>query len=174
VTRRRGEEETDGPAPPPGPLRAAVRGADAVAGLALLALLGVVAGAILARLLHDLSGGAVDLLIPGAVELSRLALLVLVFAALPGALMRGLVRVDLLAGRLPARPARALERLWAALALGLGGLLAWRLGAEALAQRASGEATQDLALPLWAFGAVAAAAALLFALVALFQLARAG
>lgn len=144
-----------------------VRLADLVAALALGALLGVVALSILARLVFDLTGQRVNLMVPGAIELSRHALLVLVLAALPGAAGRGFIRVDLVLGALPRGLAGALERLWLGLTAALAGLLAWLLGAEAVAERARGEVTQDLALALWPFTAFAALAALLLAATAL-------
>jgi len=148
-------------------LRPAGLVADLVAGAALAAMLAVVAGSILARLAFDLSGGAVNLLLPGAIELARYALMIMVFAALPRAVVAGLVRVDLIIERLPPRLADALSRLCLVLAAAVGGVIAWRLGAAALLQAGRGDATQDLALPLWPFFAAGAGFAGLMALTAL-------
>ncbi|GMG83296.1 hypothetical protein LNKW23_25090 [Paralimibaculum aggregatum] len=144
-----------------------LRGCDGLAMLAAALLLAVVAGAILARLLFDLTGGAVNVLLSGAIELSRYALLVTVLAALPGALASGLVRVDLLIERLPAGLAALLERLWHLLAAAIGGVALWRLAIKAADQAARGDLTQDLGLPLWPVTAFAAAALGIFALTGL-------
>jgi len=147
-----------------------IRLADGLAALALAGLVAAVAGGVAGRVAADLTGGAVDLQIPGAVELARLALLILVFAALPRAFRTGLIRVDVLADRLPRSLARTLARVWSVLAAAFGGLLAWRYAAQAWAEAGRGDATQDLALPLWPFsaaGAVSAALVLLVALAAL-------
>lgn len=142
-------------------------GSDALAAAALAGLLGVVSGSVAARALSDLTGGAIDLQIPGAIELARYALLVMVFAALPRAFASGLVRVELLAERLPHRLQRALGRVWAGLGAALGLVLAWQLGEEAWLKAGRGDATQDLGLALWPFLAFAALAAGLLAAVSL-------
>jgi len=131
---------------------------------ALLALLAVVAGAILGRLAQDATGLGLGL--PGEIELARHMLMIAVLSALPGAAARGLVRVDLLAARLP----RALDRVWdLALAL-VAGLAARGLALAAARQAASGEVSQVLALPLWP---VTGYGALALAVLALGALARA-
>lgn len=152
----------------------AVAVSDGLAGLALAAMLAVVAGSILGRVAFDLTRGAVDLQIPGAIEIARYALLVTVMAALPGALARGLIRVEILADRLPRRVRALLARAWAALALAWAGVLAWRLGAAALLEAGRGDATQDLGAPLWPLTALAAASAGLLALTALARLLGSG
>lgn len=139
---------------------------DTVAVAALAVLLATVAAAILGRLLFDLSGGRIDLAPSGAIELSRLALLVLVLAALPGAAARGLVRVELVVQSLPAPLAGALERLWHGLVAVLAAMLAWLLAGRALDEFGRGDVSQDLGFALWPFSAFAALAALALALVA--------
>ena len=69
---------------------------DTVALIALALLFGVVAVNVLGRALFDATGQSLNLMIPGAIELSRYALMVLVFASLPRASEAGMVRVDLL------------------------------------------------------------------------------
>ncbi|MEM6421029.1 MAG: TRAP transporter small permease subunit [Pseudomonadota bacterium] len=142
---------------------------DILAMMALAALTAVVAGSILARALFDLTGGGVNLLIPGAIELSGLCLFVAVTAALPGATIRGLTRVDLLTARLPAGVARGLDMLWSLTLATLAGLLVWLLSARAWREAAGSHVSQDLALPLWPFTAFAAVAAAALVLAALWR-----
>lgn len=157
-----------------GRFTAAVRRAamlfDAIATVALVGLVAVVAGSIAGRALFDLSGGAVNLLVPGAIELSGLLLLVVVVAALPGAALRGLTRVDVLLDALPRRLASVLEGLWAAVLSVLSVALAWLLAARAWREVTGGHVSQDLVLPLWPFTIFAALAAVLLALAALSRL----
>jgi len=142
---------------------------DAAAMAGLAALLGVVAGSILGRVVHDLTGGRIAPLISGDVELARIALMVTVLSALPGAAARGLVRVDLLAGSLPGPVARLLDRAWS-LTLGLvAGTVAWLFAETAVSQVRSGEVTQVLALPLWPVTVYGSATLLLLSLTQMTQ-----
>ncbi len=84
---------------------------DGIAAAALAVLLAVVAVNVVGRALFDATGQALNLMIPGAIELSRYALLAVVFAALPRAAEVGMVRVDLAIERLPAELRGALERV---------------------------------------------------------------
>ncbi|MGF1445404.1 MAG: TRAP transporter small permease [Pikeienuella sp.] len=143
----------------------AVADALAMAALALLVL--VVAGAILGRLAFDLSRGGVNLLLPGAIELSRYALMLCVLAALPRAVATGLIRVELVLDALPARMAAALGAIWMIVAAGIGSLAATSLAGTALTQAERGDLTQDLGMPLWPFTAFAAGALALVAVIAL-------
>lgn len=137
---------------------------DAIALAALAGLFGVVAVNVLGRALFDATGQAVNLMIPGAIELSRYALMVLVFSSLPRAAETGMVRVDLLLERLPPVLAGLLDRVWALATAAFGGAAGWLLVDEALLQGRRGDATQDLEIPLWLFtgfaGLMAAALAL--------------
>lgn len=132
---------------------------DAVAAAALAVLLAVVAVNIAARAVFDASGQAVNLMIPGAIELSRYALMVLVFAALPRAAEVGLVRVDLLIERLPPALRRALERFWALGTAAFGGAAGWLLIEKAALEAERGDVTQDLGIPMWLFTGFAGVAA---------------
>lgn len=136
---------------------------DAIALLALGLLFGVVAVNVLGRALYDASGHAVNLMIPGAIEISRYALMVLVFAALPRAAAAGMVRVDLLIEHLPSHLEVLLDRLWALAIAGIGAALAWLLLAEAWLQAGRGDLTQDLGLPLWPLTGFAGLAAAVLA-----------
>jgi len=141
-----------------------LRAAHLVALVAAGLLFATVALSVAARALFDLTGGAVNLLIPGAIEISTYALMVMVFAALPGAAVVGLVRVDILIHRLPDRMADLLERAWGAVTAGFGLILVWLLAEESWLQAGRGDVTQDLELPLWPLSAVAALGAAVLAL----------
>ena len=122
---------------------------DVIAAAALAVLLAVVATNIAARALYDATGQAIGLMIPGAIELSRYALMLLVFAALPRAAEAGMVRVDLLIERLPSALRAGLERLWALGTAAFGGAAAWLLLAKARLEAEHGAVTQDLGIPMW-------------------------
>ena len=123
---------------------------------ATLLLLGVVAFNIIARAVFDFTGGAVNAMIPGAIETSQYALMVAVFAAIPAMLGSGLIRVDLLSRSFPAWLGRLFDRLWL-IAMALFALvLADAFFGFALTAMARGDETQDIGIPLWPFYAVAA------------------
>lgn len=144
-----------------------IRLCDTVASAALAALLAVVAVNVVGRAFFDLTGQALNLMIPGAIELARYALMVLVFAALPRAAEAGLVRVDLLIERLPTPLARALERLWSLGLATFGGTVAWLLIEKAALEARRGDITQDLGIPMWLLTGFAGLAAAVLALTGL-------
>lgn len=147
---------------------------DAIALAALAALFGVVAVNVIGRALFDATGQAVNLMIPGAIEISRYALMVTVLAALPRAAEKGMVRVDLLIERLPAALSGLLDRLWAMAIAGFGGAAAWLLIREAALQVTRGDATQDLELPLWLFTGYAGLALAVLGVTGLWMALRRG
>ena len=151
-----------------------IRLCDAVASAALAVLLAVVAVNIAARALFDATGQAVSLMIPGAIELSRYALMVLVFAALPRAAEAGMVRVDLVLEHLPPALRRALERLWSLAIAAFGGAAGWLLIGKARLEAARGDVTQDLELPMWLFTGFAGVAAWILCLTGLWLALRRG
>jgi len=123
---------------------------------ATLLLFAIVALNVLARAIFDATGGGINLLFSGAVELSQYALMIAVFAAIPAMLGAGLIRVDILSATLPLRLQKGLDRLWMALLGVFGGVLSlafFDLAATALRR---GDATQDLQWPLWPFYGIAA------------------
>lgn len=150
-------------------MSALLRVADGLAMAGVGALLAVVAGAILARLAQEASGGALNIALPGHVELARHALMVAMLSALPGAAARGLVRVDLLTSALAPRAARALDRLWALLLAAVALAGAWRLAGAGTDAFAAGEVSQVLGYPLWPLFAHGAAALAMLARVGLAQ-----
>jgi TRAP-type C4-dicarboxylate transport system permease small subunit len=137
---------------------------DVIALIALAMLFGVVAVNVLGRALFDATDQSLNLMIPGAIELSRYALMMLVFASLPRAAEAGMVRVDLLIDRLPPRLSRFLDSLWGLAIAAFGGAAGWLLIDDAWLQARRGDSTQDLEMPLWLFtgfaGLMAAALAL--------------
>ncbi len=137
---------------------------DTIALIALAVLFGVVAVNVLGRALFDATGHAVNVMIPGAIELSRYSLMVLVFASLPRAAEAGMVRVDLLIEHLPPVLAGLLDRLWALSIAAFGAAAGWLLIDDAMLQVGRGDATQDLEMPLWLFTGFAGLAAAVLAL----------
>jgi TRAP-type C4-dicarboxylate transport system permease small subunit len=149
-----------------------LRCCDVVALVALAGLFGVVAVNVAGRALFDATGHAVNVMIPGAIEISSYALMVVVFASLPRAAEAGMVRVDLLIDRMPARLAGVFERLWALAIAGFGAAVAWLLIDKAILQIGRGDATQDLEMPLWLFTGFAGAMAAALALTGLWMVLR--
>lgn len=147
---------------------------DAIAAAALALLLGVVAVNVVGRALFDATGQAVNLMIPGAIELSRYALVILVFAALPRSAEAGMVRVDLLIERLPRPLRRPLERLWSLAIAAFGGAAGWLLADKALLEVRRGDVTQDLGIPMWWFTGFAAGAAAILCVTGLWLALRRG
>ena len=124
---------------------------DTIALTALAVLFGVVAVNVLGRAAFDATGQAVNVMIPGAIELSRYSLMVLVFASLPRAAEVGMVRVDLLIEHLPPMLEGLFDRLWSLVIAAFGAAAGWLLIGEALVQAHRGDATQDLEMPLWLY-----------------------
>jgi TRAP-type C4-dicarboxylate transport system permease small subunit len=119
----------------------------AVSAVAILFV--VVAVNVMARSLFDITGQLVNLMIPGAIEISRYALMVAVMASLPRAAATGMVRVDLLVERLPPRLSALLDRIWFLAIAAFGAAASWLLLAEAVLQVTRGDASQDLEIPMW-------------------------
>lgn len=115
----------------------------------ILVLLFIVAFNILARLVFNLTDANLNLMIPGAIELSKYALLLIVFAALPHASVSGMVRVDLMSKVLPTKLAVFLDRCWLVLMAGFSAILVWLFFQKALLSFSRGDATQDLQTPLF-------------------------
>jgi len=140
---------------------------DAVALTAVAVLFGVVAVNVIGRALFDVSGQLINIMIPGAIEISRYALMVAVMASLPRAAEAGMVRVDLLVERLPPRLVGLLDRLWFLAISAFGAAAGWLLLTEARLQVTRGDATQDLEIPMWLFTGFAGLALAVLALTGL-------
>ena len=135
--------------------------------VSLLFLLSVVAYNIVARALFDLTGGAANLLISGAIELAAYALLVMVFGALPGAVPQGLVQVEVLVQRFPRSVQWLLNLTWSLL-LTLGAATLTLLFIDTgLKSHSRGALTQDLEIPLWIFYAVTSVQCAILAVISL-------
>lgn len=135
---------------------------NALAGAALIFMLLNVVGTIVARVIHTLTDGAVNLIWGGSIELAVLALTVVVFAALHRAFIAGAIRVELFTEFLPERAKRIIDCVFG-LVYGLfAAAMAWRFSHAAATTFARGDATQDLLLPLfYIYGFLAAASATL-------------
>lgn len=120
-----------------------------LAALALVALMGVVVVGVVTRALFTVSGGGLPIMVPGGIELATLGLTALVYASLPGAVMRSGVVVGVFTDRLGWRIKGALAGLYALVYAAGGAVLAARYAAKAGIMEARGDATQDLLIPLW-------------------------
>lgn len=123
----------------------------AIVGIAYL--LFVVAFNVVARIVFDLSGATLNLMIPGAIEQASYVLGLVAIASLGAAMPAGMITVDLITERLPASLRAGLARIWYAVVLILALVLMWLLVHETAALAARGEETQDLRLPMaWMYG----------------------
>lgn len=112
-------------------------------GALLLAMMGLSVWSIAGRRLFDAP-------VVGDYEWVQLGMAVSVSAFLPlTQMLRGHVIVDFFTLNSPAPVKRSLDALGALLVGACAALLAWRVGAGALAIRASGEESMLLGIPLW-------------------------
>ncbi|MDR5894297.1 MULTISPECIES: TRAP transporter small permease [Halomonas] len=128
-----------------------------VAGLALLAMMGVTIADVLLRLTFRLSGGALNWSVVGSVELVRYLLMFSLLAAMAASVERSQVVVEAFShGLSPVLK----ERLGGLFLLGfvvLGAVMAVGLWQEAGVAAMRGQVTQDLRLPMapiYQFGAL--------------------
>lgn len=145
----------------------AERGCLWIAGVFTAYMLIVVAFNVVARMLFDATGAALNLMIPGAIEQASYALIVIVLAAIAASMRGGMITVDLFTGRLPRRGQRALTRVWYLVMVVFALVLARAFGGETATLLARGDVTQDLGMPLWTVYAVVTAETLALALVCL-------
>ena len=125
----------------------------AIAATAVLFL--VVSFNILARAVFDATGGEINFMIFGAIELSQYALMVSIFAAIPAMLGTGLIRVDILSRQFPPWLGKIADALWLFLIAAFGAVLTFAFLDFAQTAFARGDQTQDLRWPLWPFYAIA-------------------
>jgi len=133
-------------------------------------LLLIVAGSIVVRSVFDMTGGSVNFMFDGAIEQSRFALLIMVFAALPAGLQSGFVSVDILVERFPRIIRNAMQRMWFMTTCVGAVVLAWLFYHEALKMFGRGDVTQDLGLPLYPFYGIISVECLALAFVAFAQI----
>ncbi len=126
-----------------------------VAVFAVFAMFAVVAFNILGRAVFDATGGQVNPMIFGAIELAQYALMIAVFAAIPAVARDGMIRVDILSHRFPYWLAFLTDRLWLLLIAGFAAVLTERFFGQTLVMLERGDETQDLKIPLWIFYAIA-------------------
>lgn len=126
-----------------------------VAIAATFALFAVVAFNIVGRALFDATGGDLNLMIFGAIELSQYALMISIFAAIPAMLGTGLIRVDIVSQNFPHWLQKSLDRIWLSLIALFAAVLALAFFDLAWTALSRGDETQDLRLPLWPFYAIA-------------------
>jgi TRAP-type C4-dicarboxylate transport system permease small subunit len=139
-------EDLPGAPPADAAGRALLRLARALAllgGALLLAMMVLSVWSIVGRRLFDAP-------VVGDYEWVQLGMAVAVSTFLPlTQMLRGHVIVDFFTLRAPEPVKRGLDALGSLLVAAAGALLAWRLGAGALAIRASGEESMLLGIPLW-------------------------
>jgi TRAP-type C4-dicarboxylate transport system permease small subunit len=103
--------------------------------------------------------------LPGALELSELLMVFLVFGAFAMTeLHNAHVDIDVVVTRLGPRGQALCESFAALLSAGLWGAITWRTALHALNVRSAGETTPNLGLPVAPFVWVAAAGSALFTL----------
>lgn len=119
-----------------------------IAGVLLLAMVGVILVEVVGRSVFAATGGAIDFTFIGGIELVSYALLFMVLFTLPYAVSRGQVIVDLFTGGMSARMKAVLSGVYT-LGFGLLGV-GMTLGfvGSAGSVMASGQVTQDLHIPL--------------------------
>lgn len=149
--------------------RTVIRAFDLIGAVALSFMLAVVSGQVIARAVFDLTGGRVNILLSGAIELASYSLLLVVFASFPRAMHSGLVNVDLFTARFPGWLNRLLDQCWALLTAVIALGMSWKALGEMQSAFERNLLSQDLDMPLAPFFAYVAVATLAFALIALSQ-----
>lgn len=140
---------------------------DRVAFIALIAMLFIVVSSVLARIIFDLSGGGINFMIPGSIELASYALLIMVFSSLPRSVVSGLVSVDLIIGACSKRIRSTLERIWDFLLAVFGSVVGYLFFQTMLETLERGDRTQDLGIPLYLFYGALSICSLMFVLTSL-------
>lgn len=139
-----------------------------LAAAAVVFLMLNVAGAVLVRTVHALTGGVVNLIWAGSIEMAGLALNVIVFAALHRTFVVGAIKVDLFTQSLPHVLQRLIDGAFGLVYAVFAGGMTWQYYHATLTTFERGDATQDLLIPLfyiYAFLTVASAALALVAAV---------
>lgn len=145
------------------------RACSALSCVAVALMFAVVAVNVVGRVIFDATGGAINPIIPGAIEIVSMSLLIAVFAAFPASVPSGLVRVEMLVNALPEPIRMALERVWQLALIATAATLAWLFGHEAWIALDRGDQTQDLRLPLWPFHAAVSVQCAVLTLIAIIR-----
>lgn len=122
---------------------------------------------VLARIVFDATGTALNLMIPGAIEQVSYLLGVVALAGLGASMSHGLISVDFLVARLPEAARLLVARFWFLGIVALAVVLAWLFFEDMLATHARGEDTQDLRLPMYLIHGLYAVQSVALAVIAL-------
>ena len=122
---------------------------DVVSSTALVVLLFVIVESVIGRLIFNISGGAINIIIPAAIELAKYSLLTLVFFSIPRATISGLVRVDIAVSFLSDTTNRWLARSWDSLLAAFAVIIGYHFAHDAWQMYWRGDSTQDLGIPLY-------------------------
>jgi TRAP-type C4-dicarboxylate transport system permease small subunit len=122
---------------------------DKIAFFALSSMVFIVVASVLGRLIFDLTGGTLSLVLPGSVELVSYALAIMVFSSFPRAVMGGMVRVDLLVRALPVPIQGLLDRLWDLMLAVFAAIVGYLFFHKMLIMFKRGDVSQDLGIPLY-------------------------
>lgn len=126
-----------------------------IAVASIFAMFAIVAFNIIARAIFDATGGSLNAMIFGAIELAQYSLMISVFAAIPAVAKEGMIRVDILSQRFPTLLAMVFDRGWLLLIATFSMILTNLFFDETLTTLSRGDETQDLRIPLWIFYAIA-------------------
>lgn len=108
-----------------------------------------VAGGVLVRTIHALTGGAVNLIWSGSIEMAVLALTVVVFASLHRAFVLGAIKVDVFTQSLPHVLHRLLDGAYGLVYAVFAGGMTWQFYHTMRTTFERGDATQDLLIPMF-------------------------
>lgn len=129
-------------------IRQVAFGLNVVAGVILVVMMIAVLFDILTRTLFGVTAGRVDLTFAGSFEIVRYGLLLSLAFAMPYALPRAQVVVDLFTDNLPEWMKERLAGIYTLFFGVFGFLMSYRMVESAHGAIASGETTQDLLIPM--------------------------
>lgn len=122
---------------------------DKVAYFSMTGMVLIVVASVLGRIVFDITGGGLNLVLPGSIELVSYALLIMVFSSLPRAVVNRLVSVDLLLAKLPRTARQILERLWDLLLATFTIVIGTLFFHKMVIMFERGDVSQDLGIPLF-------------------------
>lgn len=136
----------------------------AVAGIALLAMMGITVLDIILRYAFKLSAGASGVTLTGGVELVEYLLLAMILAAMAAHVERSQVIVEVFTQKLSEKLQARIAALCLLIFALIGATVAFGIGEAASSAAEFGEITQDLAMPKAPIYAVASALFVIFTL----------